>query len=88
MTWSVSTAGCVYHSAHVFSDRLGSLHRVDGDLAGLLHVTLTFEALLKLLQGKVQIGVVMMCPLKRRCKKDTGSTDPGTKLTMFIAESC
>lgn len=67
----MSTAGFVYHFGHVFSDRLGSLHRVNGDRAGLLHVELTFETLQELLQSEVQFGVVMVCPLKNKHKKDT-----------------
>lgn len=63
MTRRVVTAGFVYHFDHVVSDRLSSLHRVDGDLAGLLHAELSFETLLKFLMSEVQLGVVMVFPL-------------------------
>lgn len=64
----MATAEFVYHFDHVFSDRLGSLHRVDGDRAGLLHAELTLETLLKFLLSEVQFGVVMVCPLKKKKK--------------------
>lgn len=65
------TVGYVYHFGHVFSDRLGSLHRVDGDRAGLLHAELTFETLLKFLLSEVQFGVLMVFPLKKTYKRYT-----------------
>lgn len=65
-----ATEGFVYHFGHVFSDGLGSLHRVNGDSAGLLHAELTFETLLELLLSEVQFGVVVVCPLKHVNKNE------------------
>lgn len=66
-----STGVLVYHFDHVCSDVLGSLHRVDGDSAGLFHVELLFETLLKLLLSEVQFGVVVVRPLKHIHKQTT-----------------
>lgn len=60
----MKTVGSVYHFGHVFSDRLGSLHRVNGDGADLLHIELTLETLDELLLSEVQFGVTMVFPLK------------------------
>lgn len=59
-----SGGGFVYHFGHVFRDRLGSLHRGDGDSAGLFHAELAIETFLKLVLSEVQFGVPVVCPLK------------------------
>lgn len=53
-----------YHFDHVFSDRLDSLDRIDGDGASLLHTQLTFKTLLEVLLGEVKFGERVVFPLK------------------------
>lgn len=60
-----------YHSGHVFSDGLASLHRVDGDGASLFNAELMFETLLKVHLTEVQFGVTVVFPLKH--KNTTGN---------------
>lgn len=49
-----------YHLCHVLRDGLGSLHRVDGDGAGLLDGQLPLEALLQLALREVQFGEAVL----------------------------
>lgn len=53
-----------YHFDHVFSDRLDSLNRINGDGASLLQTQLTFKTLLEVLLGEVKFGEGMGFPLK------------------------
>lgn len=71
----------VYHSGHVFSDGLASLHRVDGDGAGLFNAELTFETLLKVHLTEVQFGVTMVCPLKHKYTTGTKTNRNGEMMT-------
>lgn len=56
----MATVVFVYHLCHVLRDGLGSLHRVDGDGAGLLDGQLSLEALLELVLREVQFGEVVL----------------------------
>lgn len=75
----MATGGFVYHLCHVFSDRLGSLHGVDGDGAGLLDAQLALETLLELVLREVQFGVVVVQPLQHthitEGQRQTGTTE-------------
>lgn len=52
-----------YHFSHVFGDRLGCLHRVNGDRAGLLNAELEFETFLELVSSEIQLWVLVVIPL-------------------------
>lgn len=49
-----------HHLRHILRDGLGSLHRVDGDGAGLLDGQLPLESLLQLVLREVQFGEVVL----------------------------
>ena len=53
-----------YHVGYVHCDGPDGLHGVDGDGAALFHLQLLAEALLQLLPGEVQLGVVVALSLE------------------------
>lgn len=60
-----------YHFGHIFGDRLGGLHGVNGHSASLLHRELTFKTLQKLFLSEIKFGVAVVFPLKHINKDQT-----------------